>query len=224
MLRFRLFGVPFGIGFDFWIGSALLGGGFAQGKDASTNLLIWIACVLVSITVHELGHALTARRFGADPEIELHAFGGFTRMPGRLLSRPEDFWVTLAGPAAGIGLYLLTVVARNWPGLIAGLVVSDGAAAAAALKALGFLTRINLVWTLFNLLPILPLDGGRLLNALLGGRRIQLTQTVGVFFAASLAVLAAMYQQLFMALFLGYLAFVNFRGNPRAVPGGVSQQ
>ena len=223
MLRFRLFGIPFGIGFGFWIGSALLGGGVAQGADASTNLLIWIVCVLVSITVHELGHALAARHFGADPEIELHAFGGFTRMPGRMLSRPEDFCVTLAGPAAGFGLYLLTVLVRHWPGLMVGLATSDGVAASAALKALGHLWWINLVWTLFNLLPILPLDGGRLLSALLGPRRVQTTQTVGVFFAASLAVLAAMSQQLFMALFLGYLAFVNFRGDPRAVPGGVGR-
>lgn len=214
MLWLRLFGVPFGIGFDFWVGSALLGGNVARGADALTNLLVWVACVFVSITVHELGHALTARRFGADTTIELHALGGFTRTFGRNLTRPESFWVTLAGPAAGFGLYLATLALRTWTGLPQMEV---------AAKALGFLTWINLVWTLFNLLPILPLDGGRLMSALLGPRRVQITQSIGVFFAASLAVLAAMYQELFMALFLGYLAFVNFRGDPRVVPGGVGQ-
>ena len=223
MLRFRLFGIPFAVGLDFWIGSAFLGANAAQGADALTNLLVWVACVFVSITVHELGHALTSRRFGAFPAIELHAFGGITRSEGRALTRPEGFWVTLAGPAAGFALYLLTAALRAWPGLVDGLADRGGPAADVALKALGFLTWINLVWTLFNLLPILPLDGGRLLAALLGPRRVGVVGLVGVFFAGSLAALAALYGRWFTALFLGYLALENFRGNPRALPGGAGR-
>ena len=223
MLQFRLFGIPFGIGFDFWIGSALLGANVARGADASTSLLVWIACVLVSITVHELGHALAARRFGAEPAIELHALGGFTRLYGRALTRPESFWMTLAGPAAGFALYLLTLAIRTWTDLPYTLAAGGSPAGLVALKALGFLAWINLVWTLFNLLPILPLDGGRLLGALLGPGRARVAQTVGLFFAASLAALALMYGQWWTALFLGYLAYANFRGDPRVVPGGVGR-
>src|ERR1700712_4548994 len=106
MLRFRLFNVPFEIGTYFWIGSALLGGSVANGPNAVALLLVWIACVFVSIVVHELGHALAARHFGVEPAVELHALGGVTRMFGRLLSRSEGFWVTFCGPAAGFALYL----------------------------------------------------------------------------------------------------------------------
>ena len=223
MVRFRLFGIPFGIGPYFWVGSAMFGANLAQGENAVTALLVWIACVFVSITVHELGHALTARHFGAQPVVELHALGGLTRMFGRDLTRPEGFWVTLAGPAAGFGLYLLTLGIRNWPGLPGLLNSTGGTVEFVIANALQFLWQINLVWTLFNLLPILPLDGGRLLSALLGPRHFNAAQGVGVFFAGSLAVLAAMYREVYMAIFLGYLAYVNFRGTPRSVPGGVSR-
>ena len=223
MLRYQLFGIPFAVGFDFWVGSALLGANTAQGADATTNLLVWIACVFVSITVHELGHAFAARHYGVDPSIELHAFGGFTRMLGRGLTRPEGFWETLAGPAAGFGLYLLTLAVRAGLGRTDLLAGDGGTAAFIALKALGFLAWINLVWTIFNLMPILPLDGGRLLAALVGPQRASVTQSVGVFFASSLAVLAALYGQWWTAIFLGYLAFTNFRATPYAVPGGTGR-
>ena len=223
MLRFRLFGIPFEIGPYFWVGSAMFGANVAQGANAVTALLVWIACVFVSIIVHELGHALTARHFGAQPAVELHALGGVTRMFGRGLTRSEGFWVTLAGPAAGFGLYLVTLGIRHWPGLTHTLADSGETVAFVVVSALSFLWQINLFWTLFNLMPILPLDGGRLLSALLGPQRFNTTQGVGVFFAGSLATLAALYGEIFMAIFLGYLAYVNFRGTPRAVPGGVSQ-
>ena len=223
MVRFRLFGIPFEIGPYFWVGSAMFGANVAQGANAVTALLIWIACVFVSIVVHELGHALTARHFGAQPVVELHALGGLTRMFGRDLTRSEGFWVTLAGPAAGFSLYLVTLCIIHWPGLLRGLAGGEGTAAFVVVNALLFLKLINLTWTLFNLLPILPLDGGRLLSALLGPRHFNAAQGVGVFFSGSLATLAALRGELFMAIFLGYLAFVNFRGTPRAVPGGVSR-
>ncbi len=221
-----MFDIPFQIGTYFWIGSALLGGRVAMGPNPIALLLIWIACVFVSIVVHELGHALAARHFGAQPAVELLALGGLTRMFGRTLTRAESFWVTLAGPAFGGGLYLLALaVDRLFYRAASNVALFDPGmtTALAAGAALNFLLWINLVWTAFNLLPILPLDGGQLLHAILGPRHLKATEAVGVFLAGALAVLLAFHRQWYTAVFLGYLAFANFQGNPQSLPGGTAQ-
>ena len=226
MLQFRLFNFPFAVGTYFWIGSALLGGGVAQGPNAILLLLVWIACVFVSITVHELGHAFAARHYGAQPAIELQAFGGVTRMFGGAFSRSESFWVTLSGPAAGFALYLAASAVNRWIFPQAEdwtLFTSPATPALAAGAALNFLLWINFWWTVLNLLPILPLDGGRMLGSILGPRNQKLTETVGVVLAGVLATLQALQGHLYQAAFLGYLAYVNFRGNPRTLPGGTSR-
>ena len=226
MLRFRLFNVPFEIGIDFWIGSALLGGNMATGPNAVALLLLWIACVLVSIVVHELGHALAARRFGVQPTVQLHVIGGVTRMYGRLLTRSEGFWVTLCGPAAGLGLYLAAFAVDRWyypAASIYALFSSRMTPALAAGAVLNFLLWINLVWTVFNLLPILPLDGGQLLRSILGPRYLKVTEGVSVFVAGVAATLLALHGRWYPAIFLGYLAILNLQGNPRALAGGTTQ-
>ncbi len=223
MLRFRLFNIPFAVGIYFLIGSALLGQGAAVGPNASLLLLIWIACVFISITVHELGHALAARHYGVEPTIELQAFGGLTRMFGRTLTRFEGFWVTFCGPAAGFALYLAASLVQRWIHPEAGvdrLLDPTMTPALATGAALDFLLWINFWWTVFNLLPILPLDGGQMLRNLLGPRNLKLTETVGVVLAGVLAVLMAFHGRWYPAALLGYLAYVNFRGNSRALPGG----
>ena len=226
MLRFRLFNVPLEIGPQFWLGSALLGGGVATGPNSIALLLIWVACVFVSIVVHEMGHALAARQCGVQPAVELLWLGGVTRMFGPRLTRGQNLWVTFCGPAAGFALYLAALAVDRWfypeasrlqlhygamtPGLAAGGIVN-------------FLLWINFWWTVFNLLPILPLDGGQLLRDTLGPRHQKATEAVGVFVAGSLAVYLALRGSWWNAALLGYLAFLNFQGNPRALPGGTRQ-
>ncbi len=226
MLRFRLFGVPFEIGLYFWIGSALLGGRVATGQNAVGLLLIWVACAFVSIVVHELGHALAARRCGVESAVELHAIGGVTRMFGRTLTRAESFWVTFCGPAAGFALYLAAFAVNRWfypAAYPEDLYFSALTPALAGGAAVNFLLRINFWWTIFNLLPILPLDGGQLLRGILGPRFLKLTEGIGVFVAGALATLLAYSGNWYTAIFLGYLAYANLQGNPRALPGGTTQ-
>ena len=164
MLRFRLFGIPFEVAPYFWIVSALFSGNIIHGRNSLLLLAVWVACVFVSIVVHELGHALTARNFGVDPKVEMYAMGGLTRMNGARFTRGQDFLVILAGPAAGFALYMAV------RGTVYYLVTSvpaaddflagDAPTAIAAANALAYLSFINWTWTLFNLLPVLPLDGG----------------------------------------------------------------
>lgn len=117
----------------------------------------------LSVLVHELGHALVAHRLGYRTQsIELHAFGGVAQVAGWMSPR-HDVAVSLSGPIANFGLYvLLSLVARELSGT-ARLVVAGGAS-------------FNLMLGLFNLLPAYPMDGGR---ALLSALRVKMGPVKG---------------------------------------------
>ena len=99
-LRFRLLGIPVRVHPFFWIVAALLG--WTRGDFVA--ILIWVACVFVSILVHEFGHGLAARALvRQNPVVILHAMGGLcvyesdNRRPWRRVA------ILLAGPGAGLG-------------------------------------------------------------------------------------------------------------------------
>jgi stage IV sporulation protein FB len=103
VIRFNLLGFPVSIEPFFWLVVALLGGALrANSPQAVLLLLVWMLVVLVSILVHELGHALAGRRYGATPEIRLHGFGGMAVMHGGRFNRPQSILVSAAGPAFGL--------------------------------------------------------------------------------------------------------------------------
>ena len=223
MLRFRLFGIPFQVTLYFWIGSAFLSGVAGGGQDWGLKLAVWVGCVLVSIVAHELGHALLARQYGVQPFVVLYQFGGLTYMPGARFTRGQSILVSLAGPAAGFAAFLVVHTARY-------LLVSSGnddllyAPTQAGLitqEAVRDLLWINGAWTLFNLLPIQPLDGGQVLREVLGPGLSQVTRFVGAVCAVACGVGAALLGMYITAFFLGYLAYSNLTGNTRSLPGGV---
>ncbi len=114
-----------------------------------------------SILLHELGHALQARREGVEIEgITLWLFGGVAQFKGMFPSAGAELRIALAGPlvSAVLGLFFVGVALAG--GLGAAV---DGVAA--------WLGYINLLLLAFNLLPALPLDGGRVLRALLWRRK-----------------------------------------------------
>ena len=216
MLRFRLSGIPFEVAPYFWFMSAILGGNVAHGPNGGLLLVVWVACVFVSIIVHEMGHALTARRFGAEPSVRMYAFGGVTMMPGARFTRGQDLLVVLGGPAAGLALYMVVrgaiyFVATSAPDAVEFL-DSGTTGGIVATQALSFLSFINWVWTLFNLLPILPLDGGLILRNLLGYGRENVARIIGMVCAAGCAVWMLLIGASYNAFFFGFLAFQNFRG------------
>lgn len=106
--------------------------------------------VFGSILVHELGHAILARRAGLGPiTITLHGFGGLARMTHSPRPWP-GIWITLAGPACSLALGLVGL----------GLVILLGDFLAPFTR---LLASMNLFWGAFNLLPMFPLDGGMVL-------------------------------------------------------------
>lgn len=113
--------------------------------------------LLASVLAHEVGHALTARRVGVTVRgVSLFLFGGYTEMLDEPEDASADLKVALGGPVASLGVAGVLGLVR-WP-LVEAL---PGAA-----DVLGLLVVINLGAVGFNLLPGLPLDGGRILRAM----------------------------------------------------------
>lgn len=112
--------------------------------------------LLGSLLLHELGHCAVALRVGAEiSEIELHPFGGQARSERlSLLGPDQEIAVALAGPLTSAAVAgALAIAGHCWEFAYGELAL-----------------RVNLLLTVFNLLPALPLDGGRVLRALLGRR------------------------------------------------------
>ncbi len=143
--------IPVKISPFFYLTAAIIGW---LNSQSLVGTLIWMGIIFVSILVHEYGHALTARAFGQSPRIELVAFGGVTYPSGPRLSLGKEFLVVLNGPAFGFGLFLLASFLLKAPAI----------ASSAIAPTVQMFRFINLFWTLVNLLPVLPLDGGQLLR------------------------------------------------------------
>jgi Zn-dependent protease len=119
---------------------------------------MWAIVVVMSILIHELGHALTAKMFGHQVSIELEGLGGKACHQGPPLQRWQEFLIVLNGPLAG-----LLLAALCW-GV---LEVENGELPDALwrMAIIGF--KANIFWTLVNLMPVEPLDGGKLLRIIL---------------------------------------------------------
>lgn len=147
-----------------WIAAAAWAQGGATAAVANVGFVLALfACVLA----HEFGHALMARRFGIrTPDITLLPIGGLARLE-RLPEEPaREVLVALAGPAVNVVIWAVLV------GVLGAGSGLDGLAAVQNPQT-GFLERlaaINLFLAAFNLLPAFPMDGGRVLRALLASR------------------------------------------------------
>ncbi|WP_050929749.1 site-2 protease family protein [Aestuariivita boseongensis] len=116
--------------------------------------------LFASLLMHELAHSVVARQLGVPiKSITLFLFGGVAELEGEPGSARTEFWIAVAGPAMSIALS-----AGFW---VVGSIASWASAAAELVAILSYLAMINLVLALFNLLPAFPLDGGRVLRAVL---------------------------------------------------------
>jgi Zn-dependent protease len=213
-LRFRLLGFPVTIAPAFFLVAGLIG--FTGQLDVGL-LAVWIGVIGVSILVHELGHAVAARGIGARPAIVIHGFGGYTTYtPPRPLSRWEQVRISLAGPFAGALL-----------GAVVWAVWTVGAPDARDLARAVFVFGVwaNLGWGLVNLLPVLPLDGGMVMEAVLPGdeerrRRIALATSIPVsgLLAVGLGWLGLPFAAVLFAFF-AYSSWQELRQRRRFAPG-----
>ncbi|GHC40524.1 metalloprotease [Roseibacillus persicicus] len=201
MFRFRLFGIPVTVLPWFWITLAIIGSQTVHGFSDLFRIVLFVLAGFISVLVHELGHALTIKKFGAPTEIVLQAFGGFATYPPNRFNRLQDFLLTAAGPAIQIVLGLVIFL------LIRTVDLPDSM----GLYFLKVLSGISLFWAFINLVPVFPLDGGQLLNAMLGPKNKKITHITGIIVAIALGLLALKFGFIFATFFMGYFAYLNFQ-------------
>jgi Zn-dependent protease len=204
---FRIFGIQLAVHASFVLLLAWFGweGWVEAGTTGMWWSLLLIVLFFACVVLHELGHSLTARRYGVrTPRILLMPIGGMAEMD-RIPRRPSaEMLITVAGPAVNFVVAGL-LLAVMWTTLASGTGVPQF-----GLEDLGIqLLKANLLMGIFNLLPVFPMDGGRILRALLATRLPYLratwwAATVGKVLAAALAIVALVYFEwlLLFALFV----------------------
>jgi stage IV sporulation protein FB len=235
-IHFRLFGIPVRIHPFFWLVALILG-----ARDQKViEILIWIAAVLVSILIHELGHALVVRAFGFHPWIVLHGMGGLTCHDPAENYRSNantplgQITISFAGPAAGFALAAALVMVLylagrrdqmlfEWIFNVIPLPVWINPTSLAVFVNDVF--WISIFWGLVNLLPIYPLDGGQIAREFFiyfsPGDGIRQSLMLSILTAAIISALALIrLRDLFICLFFAYLAYESFMALQAYTRGG----
>jgi Zn-dependent protease len=191
--------IPLAIHPFFWVFAAIIGWISSQ---TLIGTLIWVGIIFVSVVIHEFGHALTAVVFKQKARIQLIALGGVTMFDGPKLKFWQQFLITFNGPLFGFFLFLAAtgLLHFSWPPLL--------------FKVLKATQVANLFWTIVNLLPVLPLDGGQLLRivleAIFGIRGFKASLLIGAVLAALISFYFFMIQGFLIGAFFFLFAFQSF--------------
>lgn len=216
-MKFRLGSIPVEVQSRFWLMAILLG---LNERDPA-RLAVWVVVVFVSILVHELGHALMGMAFGFHPQIVLHGMGGHVTFgEGRWTSQTwKSVLISLAGPGAGFVFGGLVLAAQVFGGF--------HPEPPLARTALFLLLYVNIVWGIFNLVPLLPLDGGNVFRSIAkhfspskGERVTRIVSLVIAVAGGIYALTGGQWWLLYLAALFGYQNFQALRGaTPRAEAG-----
>jgi stage IV sporulation protein FB len=215
----------------FWLMGVLFGASLGR----LDSIAIWVAVLFISILIHELGHSLMMRKYGVDSSIVLYHLGGLAIPKSSRrseLSWIEQILISLAGPFAGFFFAGLIIAIVKVAG---GFVVIDWMygflpipyaivfrAGDLVNEAIGFVLWICAFWGFINLLPVFPLDGGRVSQQLFirfdpwNGFRNALWLSVVT--GAILAIVGiAVFNSIYMAFLFGILALQSYQ----IIQGGV---
>jgi stage IV sporulation protein FB len=213
-LDFAVFGIPVRVHPIFWLSAAFLG--YVPRRLDLT--VVGVLCIFFAILIHELGHAIVTRRFGWSPEIVLYFLGGYAT------TTRHSSWRSIAVSAAGPGAGLLLFAAAWW---FDRQLFRDGVQPGQELlaHAVNISVFINLLWSIMNLMPVLPLDGGHICRdfcAWLSPRNGELTALKISIATSGIIALYAAYcwrqrigffglQASFVAIMFGYLCYQGYQ-------------
>lgn len=193
----------------FWFAMALFGA--SLGRGSLRESFAWGAVIGLSVLFHEFGHAAVCLLCGSGADIALQGFGGSTRP--RDLTRIQTWWrraaLDLAGCAAGFAL----------AGAAVGVLYLGGPPEARHLARMFF--AVNVWFSIFNLLPVSPMDGGKLVSGLLAARWGEKGRRAAHGFGALVGAAAALYfyriEAFFGAMLCGAMAAGEIRGIRRSL-------
>jgi stage IV sporulation protein FB len=187
--HFNLFGIPIRIHPFFWLVAAILG---SRNSDVP-KILIWVVAVLISIIIHELGHALVIKTYGFHPWIVLYGMGGLTchdpreKYNSKANSTLGQVSISIAGPLAGFLLAAMLLAVLYLAGFrhqiefvgpfnlrpfwfeikdFVGL-ANAGIEFSRRADFVNDILYISIFWGLVNLMPVYPLDGGHIIREFL---------------------------------------------------------
>ena len=219
-ISFTLFGFPTTIQPFFWLIATFIAALSLGPIDVMpiwiVKLFLGITAILISIIVHELGHALTFRHLFRTPSaIVLHGFGGYA-VPLQTYHRHYGFasmlahgFLSFSGPLAGFALGFLMFA------LLAAVPKDGSLASDLCLHFLYWMVWISIVWGIFNLLPIYPMDGGHISREIFlfffPRQGIKFSLILSMMLAVSLAVFALWMNKFFLTFLFAYFAYQNYQ-------------
>lgn len=201
-------------------------------------LLLWATCLFISILIHELGHAFAFRRLGIESSVLLYHFGGlatprssyssgsFNFAPVSRLSPAQDLFVSAAGPllqiATAVAVTMLFKVAgysllvyQEIPLLnrVEWLQMGQPIGTVGLFSISYFYILPSVLWAFLNLLPVYPLDGGRIARSLiqLGGGQVDQALWLSLIVAVLMAVWGFTGGQFFLGILFASLAMGNYQ-------------
>lgn len=160
-----------------WIGGSAW---FAGGPQAALESILFIVLLFACVVLHEFGHVLAARRYGVQtPDITLLPIGGVARLE-RIPEKPsQEFVVAVAGPLVNVVIAAVLLV------ILGGILPPESMELDdPGVSLVARLAGANIFLVLFNLIPAFPMDGGRMLRALLAywlgyARGTRIAATIG---------------------------------------------
>ena len=234
MIRFSLFGVQVSIHPTLWLTLAFLGGALMISSLVELfSVLLFILAAFVILLAHEMGHALVGRMLGGGhPRVFLAWLGGDCTNETARLTRLQGVVMTAAGPLAsllvgGVAYVLLALYVGSFAQaadftfqFVLGYMPADAVLNFPPLVMFlfFFLIEVSCWWTVLNLLPIFPLDGGQMMQGLMKSR--QQMHAISLAAAVVIALASAALGLWLLMIFMILLAVLNHRFYQEAQHGG----
>lgn len=213
---FNVAGIPIYLHFTFLIMLVVIAVMQANGRPLFGGGVIFVLLVFTSVVLHELGHALVARYYGIKTDdIVLYPIGGVARL--RSLGEGfQEFWIALAGPAVNVLIAALIYAALILPGgpewVPLAKLDPEKTSSFQQMSMWQNLWFVNVVLVFFNLIPAFPMDGGRILRAILvqkfpKEKATAIAAKIGQGLAIAFMLFGFMNNQIFL-MFIGLFVFL----------------